>query len=171
MHPSTSQEMVLMDWMSEGTAFIFFFFLGDAVQCHSTLCCFVSGSNHPLLFCFWIKVMELAFLTCYAAMKKVGAFNSTLFQQLQWNKLSDIPDFLPSHEAEHSIVCVYPVKCCFSLMSSSIFLSFLLEYSQLLAKHNGAVQQRLCSYPKMFYLPSDTATAHAVSSYTCWNRV
>jgi hypothetical protein len=23
----------------------------------------------------------------------------------------------------------------------------------------------------MFYLPSDTATAHAVSSYTCWSHV
>jgi len=38
---------------------------------------------HPLLFCFWIKVMELTVLTCYDAMKKVAAFNSTLFQQLQ----------------------------------------------------------------------------------------
>jgi len=112
-----------------------------------------------------------SFLTCYDAMKKVVAFNSTLFQQLQWNKLSGIPNFLPSHEAEHSIVCFYPVKRRFSLMSSSIFPSFPSEYSQLLAKHNGADQQHLCSHPKMFYLPSDTATAHAVSAYSCWNHV
>jgi hypothetical protein len=84
---------------------------------------------HTLLFCFWIKVMEIAFLACYDAAKKVVVFNSILFQQLQWNKLSGIPTFyhLMKHTVFHSsICCFFPVMCCLSLMSSSIFPSFLL---------------------------------------------
>lgn len=44
VHPSASKKMVLMDLLSEDTVFIFFF-VGDAVRCYSTLCCFVSGSK------------------------------------------------------------------------------------------------------------------------------
>ena len=79
---------------------------------------------HTLLFCFWIKVMEIAFLACYDAAKKVVVFNSILFQQLQWNKLSGIPNFLPSHEA-HSVpfqhLLLFP---CHVLLISNELINF-----------------------------------------------
>jgi hypothetical protein len=70
MHPSASQKMVLMDLLRALFSYSFSW---------EMLC----NVFHLLLFCFWVKVMELAFLTCYDAMKKTVAFNSTLFQQLQ----------------------------------------------------------------------------------------
>jgi len=125
---------------------------------------------HSLLFCFWIKVTELAFLTCYDAMKKVVTFNSTLFQQLQWNKLSGIPNFLPSHEAEHRIIGFF--------LSSVAYLYWAHHFFQLFPWSTASSWPSIMGLISNFCVPilkcftyHDTATAHAVSSYTCWNHV
>ena len=111
-------KMVFMVLLSDGTVLIFFF-LGRCVM-----------PFHALLFCFCIKVMRPAFVTCYNAVKKVVTFDSILLQQLRWNvfpevcvpllageepirqKLSSIPNFLPSHGAHvsHSSIAAFCLK-------------------------------------------------------------
>jgi hypothetical protein len=58
--------------------------LTDWGQCFWPLllaqCCVMPFQT--LLFCFWIKVMKLVFITRHDAAKKVTTFNSILFQQM-----------------------------------------------------------------------------------------
>jgi hypothetical protein len=98
-----------------------------------------------LLLSSWIKVTKQAFVTYHDAVKKLSAFSSILFQQLQGNCLlmfvlqqkvmrsadTNFPIFQTFHHPlDHmvphvNLCCHFPITCP-SLMSSLIFPLFLL---------------------------------------------
>lgn len=125
-----------------------------------------------LLFCFWIKVMKLVFITHHNAAKKVTTFNSILFQQMWgniffgWGLCCHQQARNPAvsktfhHLLDHMIPLVQSLlPCIYSLWwAYRYFLS--LSRGSLWATTMGLTGDVSVPVLKMFHPLSDAASTH-----------